>query len=406
MSLLHSQLRYKISYAEHSSTPIQTRQISSFTPYVNVSSTFLLSVPLIYLLDLRPKSSLPAEISQAVQSLSTILSIPFSFPLPSSKRTATSSFPEIKLVALIIIAVKIYHPFDSLPRHPRSDADLGTLAIDWEAWCDAFAKHDARYTSEGQLGRGNEMNVKEKDVMNKLTTSQLDEYLDWAERTLVDPEPPRTGGFPKQLLDMFPTGRLDGSSAKELSFEEESRTDQVSSGFMLEACMKSLKMRTICPEDEEGEGERRRLGSFYKRYRKAEDLTPSARKFHEAIASLLSISLNTLLVAVLQVERKLQVFVEGELKKEREGQSEDVKAEHGDNDDDDDGMDIVGEEIVESSPPHIKREGAGSKMHGNGEGEKQSKMLTEGGGEKETSGIRAGGDDDDDDDDALRNRLM
>lgn len=45
VSPLLQQLQYKISYAEHSSTPIQTRQISSFTPYVNVSSTFLLSVP-------------------------------------------------------------------------------------------------------------------------------------------------------------------------------------------------------------------------------------------------------------------------------------------------------------------------------------------------------------------------
>ena len=224
--------------------------------------------------------------------------------------------------------------------------------MDWEAWCHAFAKHDARYTSEGQLGRGNEMNVRERDVMNKLTTNQLDEYLDWAERTLVDPEPPRKGGLPKQLLDMFPTGRLDGSSAKELSFEEETRTDQVSSEFMLQACMNSLKMRTICPEDEEGEGERRRLGSFYKRYRKAEDLTPSARKFHEAVASLLNVSLNTLLVAVLQVERKLQAFVESELKKEGESQSEVVEGEYGDDDDDDDeGMARVGEKIVERTPP-------------------------------------------------------
>lgn len=202
------------------------------------------------------------------------------------------------------------------------------------------------------------MNVREKDVMNKLTTSQLDEYLDWAERTLIGPESPKEG-LPKQLLDMFPTGRSDGSSVKELSFEEETGTDQVSNEVMLEACMKSLKIRTICPEDEEGEGERRRLGTFYKRYRKAEDLTPSAKKFHEAIASLLNISLNTLLVAVLQVERKLQIFVESELKKERESQSvEDFKGEqHGDSDDnndDEDGMYRVREEIIiESFPPPI-----------------------------------------------------
>ena len=199
------------------------------------------------------------------------------------------------------------------------------------------------------------MNVREKDVMNRLTTSQLDEYLDWAERTLVDPEPPRKG-LPKQLLDMFPTSRLDGSSAKVLSFEEETRTDQVSSEFMLEACMKSLKLRTIYPENKEDQGERRRLGSSYKRYHKAMNLTPPARKFHEAVASLLSITVNTLLVAVLQVERRLRGFVRSELKKERGNQTQVVEGEqregreHGD--DGDDRVDGAGEEIDDISP-HI-----------------------------------------------------
>lgn len=333
-----------------------------------------------------------------MESLSNILSIPFSFPLPSTKRTVTSSFPEIKLLALIIIAVKIYHPFDSLPRHPRSDADLGTLAIDWEVWCDALAKHDARYTSKGQLGRGNEINVREKDVMNKLTTSQLDEYLDWAERTLVDPEPPRNEGLPKQLLDMFPTGRLDGTSAKELSFEEETRIDHVSSELMLEACMDSLRLRTICPEDGEGEGERRRVGSFYKRYHKAEDLTPSAMKFHEAVASLLNITVNTLLVAVLQLERKLQGFVGSELKQER-ARSQGVEGEQGggyeheDDEGEDDRIDGIGEEIDDKHPPQVERELAESK-HRNGEDEEQGQMLVE---EEEKSGIRTENDGDDDD---------
>lgn len=244
----------------------------------------------------------------------------------------------------------------------------------------------------------------EKDAMNKLTTSQLDEYLDWAERTLVEPEHPRKGGLPMQLLDMFPTGRLDGSSAKELSFEEETRTDQVSSEAMLEACMKCLKLRPICPEDGEGEGKRRRLGSFYKRYHRAQDLTPSARKFHEAVASLLNVTVDTLLVAVLQVERKLQRFVESELKQER-ARSQGVEGEQGggyeheEDEDDDDKIDGMGGEIDDRSPSHIKRERSGSR-HGNGEDEEQGQMHVEEEEEEEEeiSGIRA--DDDSENDDA------
>lgn len=237
-------------------------------------------------------------------------------------------------------------------------------------------------------------------MMNKLTTSQLDEYLDWAESTLIDPEPHRKGGLPKQLLDMFPTSRLDGSSAKELSFEEEIRTDQVSSELMLESCMKGLKLRSICPEDGEGEEGRRRLGSFYKRYHKAEDLTPSARKFYEAVASLLNVTVNTLLGAVLQVERKLQGFVRDEQKKERainqgvEGAQGGGGYEHHDGDDDDDGVHGLEEEIGDRSPPPIKRERSESK-YGNGEEEEQGQMQVV---EGEASGIRPddGGDDDND----------
>ena len=264
----------------------------------------------------------PVEISTTFNALSTLLNVPFTFPRPG-RRMKTSSFPELTLLSVLIVSVKIYHPFDLLPRHPRSLTDPGVLRINWNVWVDALSKHGRRFTSEGELGRGNECAITEEDVM-RMTEGQMDEYLDWSERMWARDEQRR--GLPKQLLDMFPTGRLDGSVGAELSFDEESLVDQISTDASLAAVLGSMKMRTVVSSsssDEPPETEKkkaiRRLGSFYKRYLRPSDLSthPAAKKFYEVAASLLGISVAKLVVAVLQVERKLQVLVREEMRRER-----------------------------------------------------------------------------------------
>lgn len=264
------------------------------------------------------------------------------FPRPGT-RQKKSSFPETQLTALLVVAVKLFHPFDQLQRKSRSWTEPGILSIDWNVWSNSQTKHEARYISDGRIGRGNIISVNEQDVM-KMSGAQLDEYLDWFEQTWVDEEgsKSRKSGIPEQLLDTFPTGRLDGSSFAETSFDEESKIDQVSVDQNLSDVQESLKMRDVVSKEQEGKTNTpvRRIGNFYKRYRKTEDLTPQARNFHEKVASLVGISLSSLMLAVLQTEMKLHIWRRKQLEKEGESEKEESV-------DDIDDMDDISEDGID-----------------------------------------------------------
>ena len=250
--------------------------------------------------------------------ISQLVSSTFAFPLPGSRQQA-SSLPEIQLMCLLVIAVKLYHPFDDITRHVRSLADSTALAIDWETWVDVHSSHSLHATGETYLRRGSEINVTEKDVLN-MTGEQMDEYMDWYEKTFVDESraEEKARGLPKQLLDMFPTGRSDGSSPTPYDYDQMAAEEQEIINRRLNMAMGKLRLRTVVsdvPENSVGISEdSTQIGSFYKRYRKVEDLTPHAKAFHETAAEMLGIRLETLVLAVVQVERKLVKWRDAKVK--------------------------------------------------------------------------------------------
>ena len=245
-----------------------------------------------------------------MRRLASLLQVNFTFPRHSS-RQRKSSLPEVQLISLLVTAVKLYHPFDSQPRYSRALTEFGTLRIDWDSWGESQTEYAARHTLAGSLGRGNEINVNENDVM-EMSGEQLDEYLDWYEKTWVkgDSQQSSTRRTPQPLLDMFPTGRPDGSSPAKVDFDREAQADQIGLDQKLHTAIGSLKFRSIVSEEsaESSEIPVRRIGSFYKRYRTIEDLSPQAKKFYEAAARSVGISLSTLVLAVFQIERKFETF--------------------------------------------------------------------------------------------------
>lgn len=165
------------------------------------------------------------------------------------------------------------------------------------------------------------MKIKEQDVFH-MSDAQLDEYLDWYEKTWVN-EPtrrPRKGDLPQDLLDMFPTGRLDGSAAPVFNIKDSIAADQVALDAKLAAVQASLRTRSVIREEEEETQSEPvwRIGSFYKRYRKEADLPPHARTFYEAAAGLIGVELSTMVVAVLQTEQLLLSYRKGEVRAGRE----------------------------------------------------------------------------------------
>lgn len=149
-----------------------------------------------------------------------------------------------------------------------------------------------------------------------MTGGQLDEYMDYYERAFVDEMRAETKsrGLPKQLLDMFPTGRADGSIPRPCSYSEHMEKEQASISQKLASVMGSLQPRPIAAPGEDNDEIQPKIGSFYKRYRQVEDLEDHAKYFHEMVAEAVGIKLVTLLVAVGQMERKLIVWREARVK--------------------------------------------------------------------------------------------
>ena len=226
-------------------------------------------------------------------------------------------------MCLLIIAVKLYHPFDGFVRHVGSLTDPAALTVDWESWVDGQSSSKTHATDGTNLERGSEIRVTEADVMD-MTGEQLDEYMDWYEGTFVDESraEAKDRGLPKQLLDMFPTGRTDGSGPRPYSHGRMAVEEQETVSKRLNMVTNKLRLRPVIsdnPEDSVGiNGDSTHIGNFYKRYRNVEDLTPHAKALHEAVAEAIGVRLETLVLAVGQVERKLIKWRDAKVKAGKE----------------------------------------------------------------------------------------
>lgn len=176
-------------------------------------------------------------------------------------------------------------------------------------------------TDENHLQRGTEINITEVDTM-EMSGEQLDEYMDYYERTFIDTDRIEQK-LPKDLLDMFPTGRLDGSEPASYSYQEQFAKEQEAVEETLNAVIGSMRLRKVITK--ESEEPVRRIGSFYKRYRRAEDLGGNAKIFHEKVAEMVGVKLETLVLAVGQMERLLITWREAKVKEGlEEGGDEDT----------------------------------------------------------------------------------
>ena len=266
------------------------------------------------------------EIFTAVQHIASAITYTFGFPSPKF-RQQFSALPELQLLALVVVAVKLYHPFDSLERTTKSLTEIGCLTIDWDHWQKEQVTLVAKIRGDKPFRAGSEINVSEHDVFN-MTDLQLDAYLDWYEKTWIDPEEKERNyrSLPQDLLNMFPTGRVDGYRAPPVSSPtEEARVAQDAYTQKLVTVQKGLKMREIVSEAREGKRTHpvRRLGSMYACYRRVKDLPPHAKAFYEVAATMAAISLPTLVTAVYKLELKLQKWRKTQSSKEAEGSTTD-----------------------------------------------------------------------------------
>ena len=225
-----------------------------------------------------------------VRQVIQLLKCDFSLASSTPHYTYLAEHPEVKLMSLLVIAVKMLSPFDRIDRIPRTTSDPGLRRINWDKW-NALRKGGTKNKRQWQ-------NVTEDDIMS-MGLDDIQDYIKSANfRSEIGTET-GAGGMLGEVLALFPTeprGRQKQSSKSATMSEEERLCEALS------------HLEYVEPDDagEGGEaGGKARPGSFYARYHHAEEIPESGRPFLEAASEVLKMEVKDLLFAVLHFEQKL-----------------------------------------------------------------------------------------------------
>jgi RNA polymerase I-specific transcription initiation factor RRN7 len=265
--------------------------------------------------------ALPLEVYPAVTKLARLLGYTFTYPLElTNKRAQITDIPEAQIVSLIIVSVKLFYPFDDVRRYPSTATEPAAAVIDWDAWKDATSKFRKTLEVPDKMKAEELMAVKEKDVFS-MSGSQMDQYLDWYQRTWTDEsvrEQDKDSDFRTALFREFPVGpndeqRSTSPAAINGKAIQEAETER------LKAVQSKLKVRAVITEEEaQDQGDIKRPGSQYKYFRKESDLPDNAKMFYEEAAKISGFSMKMLVKAVFLTEMKIQQRGDRQRKEKRQ----------------------------------------------------------------------------------------
>jgi RNA polymerase I-specific transcription initiation factor RRN7 len=291
--------------------------------------------------------ALPIEVYSLAQRLNRITKYSFAYPdqptraESTSRRRHATTYPEAQIISLIVTATKLLFPFDSdsVPRHPKSPNDLATLRMDWSAWLTAKSAMEASSElepagSEG-LNPGSEMAVTDGDVLN-MNDAQLDQYMDWYQRTWLNAAPGAASGINSQaqtptqsqsqnqetntidqtILNLFPLQPLPPTQKSRAEHASTAQKREALLSTRIESVQASLSpMRAITPAEEASSRTTvLRPGARYPRYRSVEELggtegwAVAARVFHEEAAQVACLGVPALLRAVARTEDLIEAW--------------------------------------------------------------------------------------------------
>ncbi|KZF23440.1 hypothetical protein L228DRAFT_282169 [Xylona heveae TC161] len=250
--------------------------------------------------------ALPLDLYPAVLRLAETAGVSFTFRPSSGLLTV---LPEVQLISLLIMAVKLCQPLDSIPRYPQSQVEPATLLVDWATW--AAASRDPNVSESAVHGTTKERQseIKEEDVF-KMTEYDIDDYLGWFEQTWVEKGEHK---LPQQLLEMFPTdpsAKLADKPSSTQSFNSplSSREDGI------KRIQETLACQQIVPGVSQNNVNR--PGSYYKHFRRGEDMSSTAKRLFQAASDLIGVSIETLVKSVFALECKFQNWNHEEKRKE------------------------------------------------------------------------------------------
>lgn len=275
--------------------------------------------------------SLPLEIYVAAQRLGRLMQIDFAYSLDAKAYSNMSlRFPEIRLMALVVITTKLLFPFDDRKRYPKSARDPAALAMDWKLWTqlythgnDADDAHGEEENEDPPLTFEDAFKMTEVESLD-LAGDRLDQYLDWYERNMASEQVRERGRagreaeFRRALFKMFPATSKGDNASDAREARPDITESGSTSGEKLLQIQSALRPKRIVADD--GSDDIPRAGSFYPQYRAVEDLDDTTRIFYAKAADLAGFSLRGMVRAVFSMERRILVH-EKDLKKQHQEQS-------------------------------------------------------------------------------------
>jgi RNA polymerase I-specific transcription initiation factor RRN7 len=119
------------------------------------------------------------EVYPMANHLAHILGEDFSYPVGGTKLRSMSN-PEVLLITLVVVSVKLLYSLDGVDRPPRNHQDPRSLKVDWDVWQNAMK--DRSRKDSAHLGRGEEYLVAPNEALT-MDKTKLDDFMDWFEKT-------------------------------------------------------------------------------------------------------------------------------------------------------------------------------------------------------------------------------
>lgn len=271
--------------------------------------------------------ALPLEVFPAVRGLAHLTRSDFRYlTMKGTRRKRGSAFPELQLISLLVIAVKLLYPFDGVKRHPRTIHETATQTVDWKSW-EEHRRDSAKRPPGATLARGSEIDVRDTDVF-KMSQQDLDSYMNWYQKMWVrEPRPGANESVNKEILDMFPLTTL-GPSCEQTSRQQEQEVERIATLRAQSTTSSMIFQRPVTDEEAlDQQADVKRPGEDYIPYKSADDLPESAKVFFDAAAETACTSVRILILAVAQTEARITTWKKARRRAEVTGQDIDLDAE-------------------------------------------------------------------------------
>lgn len=271
--------------------------------------------------------ALPLDTFAAVQALAKLIRSEFRYSsTKETRRKVSSAFPELQLMALLVIVVKLLYPFDEMPCHPLSFQEPATQRMNWKSW-NKNRQQLGKRPPGTSLSRGSAIDVQDTDVF-KMSQKELDSYMNWYQKIWVkEPRSQSDDNVYKEILDMFPLQRPEPSVTQTSLQREQELVNFATKRARLTTSSLDFQPPVTDGEVSDNEIKVKRPGEEYVSHKSEEDLPELAKPFFESAAKTACTSVKTLMLAVSQTEARIKIWKSAMRRAEVTGGDFDLDAE-------------------------------------------------------------------------------